>query len=155
MTAKLANRPRAGLHRRCAAAGAAVAGLLLAIVPMSAAAAAGPRFFATSACSSPDEGSYRINAFIDGFGPNDAIFTRIALYFPKNKFQFYMDFGYSTDANGAAAIGPFEFPGPSRLGILFFHDRDDSNSYTAGDDVIADQILTIDQPCTGGVAQPK
>ncbi|MDQ6696586.1 MAG: hypothetical protein M3Z46_03910 [Actinomycetota bacterium] len=144
---------RSGVARfRLAYAGAAIGGLLLAVMPMTSAAAAGPRFYATSACETVNP--YAVHVFLDGFPPNDTFIARIALY-QDGKFQFAVDESETTDENGAGAPGLFQLSKPSRLGILFFHDRDHSNTYSTGDDVITDQILTLDQPCSGGVAQPK
>jgi hypothetical protein len=141
---------------RGALAGAAVGGLMMGMVPASPAAATGPRAFVTPNCT--PESPYSTNGHVEGFPPNDTFYEVVVFYRSTGNSAFDGVGPFTTDANGVG-VGdggdPFPEPGPLKIGVLFFHDRDGGRTYTHGDDVIANLIVNIDQPCTGAVAQPK
>ena len=63
---------------------------------------------------------------------------------------------YATDANGSATFQiAFNENEPYTVGAFFFRDVNQNDRYDDGDQALANLKLTIDQPCTGGVAQPK
>lgn len=137
---------------RGALAGAAIGGLILATLPASPAAATGPSLIADASCTTgkPYGGAIRT----EGFAPNDAVSIIVVIYRSSGNEGF--PFSMVTDGNGAATLATNEAePNPFRIGTLFFHDLNHDGHYNQGDELIANLLLTIDQPCTGAVAQPK
>lgn len=63
---------------------------------------------------------------------------------------------YNTDAEGKATYQvAFNVAEPYQVGTFYFRDVNNNDRYDQGDQALANLVLTIDQPCTGGVAQPK
>lgn len=135
-------------------AAAAVGGLALGLFSANPAAALGPGVSATAACTT--ELPYETDVLGHGFAPDATIWAVARFSGPSSNFAGQISF--PSDENGNLDLnlfGRFNGRGPHEVGMLFFNDRDGTNSYTQGDDEIANLLLTIDKPCAGAVAQPK
>ena len=137
---------------RGALAGMTVGGLMLGMVPASPAAATGPTEYLQSICSA--EAPYAVLGRIGGFPPSDLISILLVVTRPAGTSVSYSAVSTDGDGNGFLGLADRERD-PFRVGALYFHDRDSSRTYTRGDDVVANLVATVDQPCTSVVAHPK
>jgi len=81
----------------------------------------------------------------------------IGFYWDDDQFITNFPPDIDTDANGDADLAGVDLidDQPHRIGGYFYEDTNDSNRWDEGEAVLANLIMTIDQPCTGAEASPK
>jgi hypothetical protein len=137
--------------------GAAVAAMSLGIAGGGAGAqTATPRFYGTPACTT--DLPYEVDLHIADFPPNGVFRMIIGYYWEGDEFVAnFPGPDIRTDANGDADEAGIDLIGdqPHRIGGFFYRDTNENNRWNEGEEVIADLIMSIDQPCTGAEASPK
>jgi hypothetical protein len=136
--------------------GAAVAAMSLGIAGGGAGAqTATPRFYGTPACTAYQP--YQVDLHIADFPPNSTFRMIIGYYWEGDEFVTNFPPDLRTDASGHADEAGIDLSGdrPHRIGGFFYRDANENNRWNEGEEVIADLIMSIDEPCTGAEASPK
>ena len=136
-----------------AIAAASACGIVL-HTPVSASAADGPTLI-LDPCVCASEYPYGWTAArVTGFPPDERIGITGILWFPETHETWKT--ALDTDGTGAGSLGGIGSPEPVRTDWLFFRDINRDYQLNRGEDVVAGWLtFNFDQPCEGGVAQPK
>jgi hypothetical protein len=132
-------------HLRWALPAAAL--LFTTVVPPAAGAQEGPTATAVSVCT-PEE-PFAVAGFVSGFPANETFAILIEFTTGGSAGT-----GFTTDANGQAAVGSVLATQPFTASVVTFSDPNGNIQLDPGEAVVLAGTLIVDQPCTDGTFIP-